>query len=174
MGPTLKPHHVQMSDPANSFSSFFLSSPIHAASSLCLGYSSLLSSLIFFCLNWFWPSTVRSIALSLGFLSHHPFVPLSLMPHSLFATLGSRSSGGRGCGVAVGMDVGREQNLIRAMVGLGIVNFLWVWVLVLWIFFWVWVLWIYWVCHLFIVMKVCFQFWFAVWVWCKVLVNKTF
>ena len=53
------------------------------------------------------------------------------MPHSLFATLGSRSSGGRGCGVAVRMDVGREQNLIRAMVGLGIVNFLWVWVLVL-------------------------------------------
>ena len=53
------------------------------------------------------------------------------MPHSLFATLGSRSSGGRGCGVAVGMDVERERNLIRAMVGLGIVNFLWVWVLVL-------------------------------------------
>ena len=47
------------------------------------------------------------------------------MPNSLFATLGSRSSGGRGCGVAVGMDVGREQNLIRAMVGLGFgfVNF---------------------------------------------------
>ena len=87
----------------------------------------------FFCLNGFWPSTVKSIALSLGFLSHHPFVPLSLslMPHSLFATLGSRSSGGRGCGVAVGMDVERERNLIRAMVGLGIVNFLWVWVLVL-------------------------------------------
>ncbi|KAK7850469.1 hypothetical protein CFP56_000888 [Quercus suber] len=37
------------------------------------------------------------------------------MPHSLFATLGSRSSGGHGCSVAVGMDVGREQNLIRVM-----------------------------------------------------------
>ena len=90
----------------------------------------------FFCLNWFWPSTVRSIALSLGFLSHHPFVPLSLMPYSLFMTLGSRSSGGRGYGVVVGMDIHTHSHTTTmAMVGLGIVNFLWVWVLVLWIFF---------------------------------------
>ena len=48
------------------------------------------------------------------------------MPYSLFAILGSRFSGDCGCGVAVDVDVGCEPNLIRAMVGLGIVNFLWV------------------------------------------------
>ena len=55
--------------------------------SLCLCYSSLLFSSILLLKLILAINNKIHHSLSSIFLSHHPFVPLSLMPHSLFAIL---------------------------------------------------------------------------------------